>query len=404
VTAQPAELSPLAGVRRLLVASSPGLGTHLATYGPLPPASGERILAEATASGLTGRGGAAFPTAAKLRAVARRRRTVVVANAAEGEPLSDKDSCLLTLSPHLVLDGIALAARAVHAREAYLVVGRSDLADLVELALRRRGDRVRVAVVRARRRFVAGEESAVVDLLNGGPGLPTDKAVKVFERGVGGRPTLVDNAETLAQLALVVRYGAEWFRSVGTPDEPGTMLTTVSGAVAEPGVFEVALGTPLALLLEAARMEDARAVLVGGFHGAWVPADEVGSVCLSRESLRRYDAAPGAGVVRVLGPRDCGLVVAAAVTSYLAAESAGQCGPCVNGLPRISHLMDRLARGEWHGLPEIRELERLQGLVRNRGACSHPDGSERFVRSTLRVFAEEVALHLEGGCSAAAAR
>jgi NADH:ubiquinone oxidoreductase subunit F (NADH-binding) len=96
--------------------------------------------------------------------------------------------------------------------------------------------------------------------------------------------------------------------------------------------------------------------------------------------------------------------VAAAVTSYLAAESAGQCGPCVNGLPRISHLMDRLARGEWHGLPEIRELERLQGLVRNRGACSHPDGSERFVRSTLRVFAEEVALHLEGGCSAAAAR
>lgn len=415
MSAEPAEVLAPSGTRRLLSAPSPDLETHLATFGPLPRRSGSDLVAEVAVAGLTGRGGAAFPTATKLRAVTGRARPVVVGNAAEGEPLSDKDACLLTLAPHLVLDGLAAAAEAVRAREAYLVVGRRDLADLVERVQARRGDRVPVTVVRTPRRFVAGEETAVVDLVNGGPGLPTDKRVKIFERGVRGRRTLLHNAETLAHLALIARYGAEWFRAVGTAEEPGTMLATVTGAVRSPGVFEVELGTPLSALLDAAGADRFQAVLVGGFHGAWVPARDVAAVDLSRHSLRPYDAAPGAGVLRVLDVDDCGLVVAASVASYLARQSAGQCGPCVNGLPAMADTLDRLARGQLrrpsdaglHGSLESwlpAELDRLQGLVRGRGACSHPDGTARFVRSTLRAFGDEVARHLAGGCRAASAR
>ena len=390
------------GSRRLLTAPAARLAEHLETFGRMPHHNADHIAQEIATAGLTGRGGAGFPTATKLRALAG-RKPVVVANATEGEPLSDKDALLLGYAPHLVLDGLVVAARVVGAREAYVVTAREDLAEAVEDAVAERRGLVNIQVALADDRFVSGEETAVVDLLNGGPGLPTDKLVKVYERGVGGRPTLVNNAETLAQLALVARFGAEWFRSVGTPDEPGTMLATVSGAVAEPGVFEVELGTPLDVLLQAAAAEPLQAVLVGGFHGAWVPAHHIGSVSLSRASLKAYDAAPGAGVVMALGRSECGLVRAAGIARYLARQSARQCGPCVNGLPRMADTLDRLARGDVRpGM--VQEVDRLQGLVRNRGACSHPDGTARFVTSTMRVFAGEVERHMEGACSAPTAR
>lgn len=391
-----------AGSLRLLSSPTTDLRTHTEVFGPLPSMSGARVAAEVEASGLTGRGGAAFPTAVKMRA-ASGRRPVVVANATEGEPLSEKDACLLGYAPHLVLDGLVLAARAVGAKEAYLVTAREDLAALVDEAAARRNGLVRIQVALARDRFVAGEETAVVDMLNGGPGLPTDKLVKVFERGVHGRPTLVNNVETLANVALIARFGAGWFRSAGTPDEPGTMLATVSGAVTEPGVFEAELGTPLMSLLEAAGPEPLQAALVGGFHGAWVPAHDLGAVALSRASLKQYDAAPGAGVIMALGQHECGLARAAGIAEYLAGQSARQCGPCVNGLPRMADTLDRIARGDVH-VRMLDDIERLQALVRGRGACSHPDGTARFVRSTMRVFAREVDIHMAGGCSVASTR
>lgn len=391
-------IAPSVGNRRLFAAPGPGLTDHLATFGPLPQGVDLADLVER--AGLSGRGGAGFPSARKLRGVAQQAGGVVVGNAAEGEPSSHKDHVLLRAAPHLVLDGLVLAARAVGAREAYVVAARSDLAGHLRGVLHERDDALTITVVQVPDRFVSGQESAVVNAINGEPPLPGDKLVPVYRQGVRKRPTLVHNVETLAHIALLARFGPEWFRSVGTDTEPGTFLATVSGAVREPNVFEVAYGTPLTQLLRwaGAATHQAQAVLVGGFHGAWVPGHAVATTTMTRPSLQVHGATVGAGVVVVLGRDRCGLVESAGVATYLANESAAQCGPCINGLPRMADALNRLARGQ-RDPRLVDEVERLRHLVVGRGACAHPDGTARFVASTMHTFAGEVAVHLGGGCS-----
>jgi NADH:ubiquinone oxidoreductase subunit F (NADH-binding) len=399
-------MQPVAGpgedlLPRLLLATGEdgSLPAHEHRHGAIPYRGGPGLLVGTVAeAGLTGRGGAGFPTARKWRAVAAGRGTAeVVGNAAEGEPASSKDRVLLGSNPHLVLDGLQLAAEAMGAHGATLYLHpHPSLHNTVLAALQvRRDDRVPVRVVVAPDRFLAGEESAVVDALEGGIGLPRSTPPRVFERGLNGRPTLVQNVETLAQVALAARYGASWFRSVGTAAEPGSMLVTVR----VPGdvyVAEVAHGTALSALLP---LDDTvQALLVGGYHGAWVPADDARNLALSHASLRSVKATPGAGVVVSLPVRACGVVESARVMTYLAGESAGQCGPCLNGLPRIALALEDLAAGR--ARPQtVADLHRWAGLVERRGACHHPDGSVRFLRSALTTFAREVGHHLRGRCN-----
>lgn len=392
---------------RLLSAAAPDLASHLRTNGPLPWQGGRgRVIPLVEASGLSGRGGAAFPTWRKLSAVAAGERPVVIANGAEGEPASAKDRTLLGHAVHVVLDGLQLAAEAVGAQRAYAYVPAGSRAEDVRRALAQRRaagwDRVVTEVVEAPDLFVAGEESAVVSHVEGGPALPRDTPYRVVASGVHGRPTLVQNVETLAHLALIVRYGAPWFRALGTADEPGTFLATVSGAVTAPGVYEVPYGIPLRDLLEMAGGRDCgpQAVLVGGYHGAWLPSRALGEAELSRAALKPLGASPGAGVVVVLPASSCGLVESARITAYLTGQSAGQCGPCVNGLPALADTLRRLARGERQ--PDLAQRAAyFAGLVEGRGACHHPDGTARFVRSSLHTFADEVRLHLAGQCTEA---
>ena len=393
-------------VHRLLAASSHELAPHERLHGSLPWAGGPgplvTLLAEA---GLTGRGGAGFPSARKLEAVAAGKRAVVVANGAEGEPLSSKDRVLLLKSPHLVLDGIQLVAEATAAAEAYAYVP-ADLVAGVEAALaERRGiDRIAVKVVAAPDRFISGEESAVVSRISGGPALPRDKQRLVVTAGVRGRPTLVHNVETLAQLALAARFGPAWFREVGTFEEPGSFLTTVSGGVIHPGVYELGYGVALSDLLAVAGGASGplQAVLIGGYHGAWVPWPIAAQVPVSREGLRPFGATPGAGVIAALPAGTCGLGQTARIVSYLAEQSAGQCGPCLNGLPRLAETFEQLVGvsgrpGEPGAFDEIR---RLAGLVEGRGACNHPDGTVRLVRSALATFTYDIEAHRAGRCLA----
>ncbi|WP_369225942.1 NADH-ubiquinone oxidoreductase-F iron-sulfur binding region domain-containing protein [Streptomyces sp. R39] len=368
------------------------LATHEQRYGPLAYGKPSALLRALAASGLTGRGGAGFPAYRKFTAVtdaARRtgRAPIVVANGAESEPASHKDKTLLRLSPHLVLDGLQAAAEAVGAAEAYLAV--EDGASYLEKAAAQRHDPVRVRVVRLPARFLAGQASALVQYLSGGPARPTHPDPPVRERGVRRAPTLVQNVETLAHLALIARYGADWFRSAGTPSEPGSTLCTLHLPGREVRVVEAPFGMPVGRLLP---LEGASAVLVGGYHGTWIPAAEAAQVPLSA-------ACSGAGVLAALPTSRCGPAETARLLRYLALESAGQCGPCLNGLPRMAAAFQTLAAPGPQGTART-DLSRWAGLVEGRGACHHPDGTVRLVRSALTTFATELDAHAHGHCTA----
>jgi NADH:ubiquinone oxidoreductase subunit F (NADH-binding) len=363
---------------------------------PLPVLANGQLIGLLREAGLTGHGGAGFPTWRKLTAVAAGSRAVVIGNGAEGEPASAKDKTLLTRAPHLVLDGLQLAATAVDASDCYLYLPAA-LVNHVRHAIATRRDHRPVTVVTAPDTFVAGEESAVIAGIGGARPLPTDKRKLVVEAGLRGRPTLVQNVETLAHMAMIARHGPAWFRRHGTEAEPGTFLATVGGAVAAPGVHEVPYGIQLTDLLDLAGGPATRlsAVLVGGYHGTWLPRTDVP---MSRTGLAPYGATPGAGVVHALPASYCGLMETARITGYLANQSARQCGPCRFGLPAMADSLHRLAAGERNrDLP--RQVVALTGLVTNRGACHHPDGTVRLVRSALTVFADEIGRHLAGRCS-----
>ncbi len=376
---------------------------HLSVHGPQPSAAG--LIELVTAAGLRGRGGAGFPAGRKLKAVAAAGgRPVVVANGAEGEPVSFKDKALMRRAPHLVLDGVALAATAVGAREAFVAVERNagEEVGYLERALAERDARgidrgLRVRLASLPNGFVSGEETAVVSALNGGAAKPTFTPPRPYERGVGGAPTLVQNVETLAHLGLIARLGPEWFRAAGTEDEPGSALFTVSGAVNRPGIYEAPFGTPLRAVLDQAGGVRGvpGAVLVGGYFGSWVDAAAAERLTLSQSDLATAGASLGAGAIVVLPGVACGLDQAARVARFLALESAGQCGPCTHGLAALAGALESLARGK--GDTRGRALRWLE-QVRGRGACKHPDGAARFVQSSLEVFADEVDRHLEGRC------
>lgn len=400
----------LDGVARLLPREPATLlRDHLERIGPVPQVDGSRLIPVVERAGLRGKGGAGFPTAVKLAAVASRGRGVVVANGTEGEPASAKDKTLLAWAPHLVLDGAVIAAEAVGARQVVVCVERS--AGAAQAALERavgerdraRLDRIPIRLAYTPGRYLAGEESALVHWINGGEAKPTFTPPRPFERGVGGRPTLVQNVETLAHLALIARFGDAWFRSVGSDDDPGTTLVTLTG-VARPGVYEVAGATPLASLFSAAGTapDQIQAVLAGGYFGVWLPTTVALDSRVGAAALRDAGGALGCGAVIALPRQGCGLTETARLAHWLAGQNAGQCGPCVHGLPAIAAAMDRLVSGDADGQGE-RHLRRWMGMVDGRGACRMPDGAVRLVDSALRVFAEEIVRHRRTGpCRAAA--
>jgi NADH:ubiquinone oxidoreductase subunit F (NADH-binding) len=376
---------------------------HESVHGPLPCTDAAELVRWAEAVDLRGRGGAAFPFARKARAVlAAGGPAVVVGNGSEGEPASRKDATLLARSPHLVLDGLQLASEAVGAGVARLVVGDERALAAVRRALGERDDRMPVEVRAAPPRFVAGESSAAVRVASGGEGRPAYTLKPTAAGGVDGRPTLVSNVETLAHLAVLARVGVEGFCAVGTHDEPGTALLTLHrGRGAE--VEEVALGVPLATVARRGVRPDGSdhsqlgAVLIGGYHGTWLPAGAALGARVSRAGLERVGGVLGAGVVVLLPASACPVVESAPVVRRLAGESAGQCGPCVFGLPAIAEVFDALAAGS-ASRDDVAALQRWCSLVERRGACGHPDGVARFVRSLLGAFSDEVAAHLAGGC------
>ncbi|OMQ29584.1 NADH dehydrogenase [Rhodococcus sp. D-1] len=328
---------------------------------------------------------------------------MVIANGSEGEPLSDKDAVLLERAPHLVLDGLQLVAHECGSEETYLYAG-SQLLQFVRNALKERRTagltEPLVTLVASPKTFISGETSAVVGTIEGRAPIPRDRSVHSTVAGLNGRPTVVHNVETLAHIALIARYGPEWFRTRGLGDASGTTLITLSGDVTVSGVVEIPMGIPLdQLVTQYARTDtpSIRAVLVGGFHGGWIDAQDLPTTTMTTTALATVGASPGAGVIHVLGHARCGLKTSADIVEYLADQSARQCGPCINGIPRLARALSEIAyrSGSVHTQESIRYLA---DLVEGRGACKHPDGTVRLVRSSLHVFQHDLRMHAAGAC------
>ena len=384
------------------VPDGPGVAAHEQRYGDLPLLDADALVDLTARVAMHGRGGAAFPFGRKVAtAAARRGRPVVVVNLGEGEPASHKDAALVQVAPHLVLDGAVLTARALGTGEVHVVlpgearrVSAAVRSALGERGRRRRDRKVRWTVHEAAEGFVAGQSSAVLELMAGRPNLPVTTWRPTAEAGHRGRPTVLSNAETFAQVGRLAHVGAGGYCRLGTADEPGTTLLTVDGdgsSSRAPQVVEVPFGSGWCTVLPPARL--ASPVLLGGYHGTWSAPGALLGLPVSRLALTAAGLSLGAGVVL---PLDSGCPVdrTSSIVSYLASQTAGRCGPCFNGLPAIASALSAVACGRGRRS----ELRRLTRLVDGRGACAHPDGTVRLVRSLLTSFEDEVASHARGRC------
>ncbi|SCG49471.1 NADH-quinone oxidoreductase subunit NuoF family protein [Micromonospora coxensis] len=377
------------------------LVAHEMVHGPIGPMEPANLLRLAESIQLKGKGGAGFPFARKIKAVLESCErqdlpAVVVVNASEGEPASWKDKVLLTRAPHLILDGAALAAYALDAEEIVLcvaddLIGRESLTE----ALAERRMPVETSIVTVPHRFISGEGGALVNGINGLPHIPPGTKKRASDSGVRNLPTLLSNAETYAQLAVAARLGPYEYAALGTDDEPGTVLLTVTGAAKRPAVVECAAGTPLREILDLCEVPEGPGILMGGYHGRWITPEAADRAEVSRRSLTRVGGTLGAGIILPLGTDTCPLGEAAQVVRYLAGESAGQCGPCKRGLPDLARAVDLAVSGS----APVEVVRAAAGDVKGRGACSHPDGTSRFALSAMEVFAEDLRLHTTGeGC------
>lgn len=399
------EISVLVGPRLLAgVADPAGLTAHRRRWGPLPTLGANQLVELTRDVRVAGRGGAAFPFSRKLSsAISANRRRSVVVNAAEGEPGSAKDCALMLTAPHLVLDGAAVVARALDVPVVHLVVSgdRPAVRPAAERAVADHDSGVEFLITETTAGFVGGQSRAVLELLSGRDNLPVTAWEPEAVSGLRGRPTLLSNAETYAQVAALAMMGAREYAGLGTPDEPGTTLLTIGGDGLTGVVVEVAHGTPLRDVLALCGYDLDAPVVLGGYHGTWLTPQMLADQTVTRTNRRGQHVALAAGVVLPVRRDACPVELTAQVVVYLAGQSARRCGPCFNGLPALAEACLALAHGS-AGQPVLERIEQLIGLLPGRGACSHPDGTVLLVRSLLRAFPDEVAMHLVGPCAHAA--
>jgi NADH:ubiquinone oxidoreductase subunit F (NADH-binding) len=375
------------------------------TGGPGGYLEGEDLISAVAEAGLRGRGGAAFPLGVKLAAVAGQPgEHVLVVNAEEGEPASVKDRWLLRARPHLVLDGALRAASAIGAVTAYVYVSDDQAAESVRTALAELGELpVPVHVRAVPHSYVAGEETAAVRAINGGPAKPTDKPPRPFEEGVAGCPTLVSNVETIANLPRIATGAGPQSRPQSRPDSgpdsgPETFLITLTGGCPRPGLYEVPFGGTLGEVAETlgGLTGAPRGYLMGGYFAGLLNS-RAHDLVLDYDVFRDEGSGLGCGAIIVLGPADCPVGVAAQVMAYFDRNNAGQCGSCFNGTAAMSGVTSALAHGV-AGPADVQRLGSWAAFLPGRGACATLDGAANVARTLLREFPAEVTSHVRDRC------
>lgn len=379
-----------------------------------------RVLEEIKRSGLRGRGGAGFPTGKKWELAAQKKgeKKYVCCNAAEGEPGTYKDRTLIRVNPHQLIEGVIIAAYTVGADEAYIFLKESFkreyeiLCHAVDEAIQSGlvGKQIlgspfhlNLKVFQGPDVYVAGEETAMLEAIEGRKAQPKQKPpFYPIQHGLFGKPTLVNNVETLCNIPHILQRGADWFSKLGHPKSPGTMLFTISGEVNRPGVYEIPLGTPLRDLIYGygggIRGEQRfKAVFPGGPSQALLVEDDLG-VSLDFESLKERRSGLGTGGVVVLSDATCMVSAALYFSRFFMRESCGQCPPCKLGTIHMTQLLEKIEQGKADS-KDLTSLEQIFGLIRGRGYCDLINSSVRSVESTLKHFKEEYNGHIrDKGC------
>ncbi len=376
----------------------------------------EAVIDEIRRAGLRGRGGAGFPTAVKWTTVRHDPATTkyICGNGAEGEPGTFKDRWLLRMNPYQVIEGLAIGAHVLGARSAYLCLKR--LAEPEVVAVQRALDELRartaiadnIELVLGPDEYLFGEEKALLEVIEGG--LPLPRVLPPYIHGLFGgayggpsealhNPTVVNNVETLAHVTHIVRHGADWFRSFGTDDTPGTMIFTVSGDVQRPVVEELPLGLTLRQLIDEIAGgpppgRRVKAVLPGA--SAVLTAAQLDTP-LEFGAMRRAGSGLGSAGFVVYDDSRCMVQVLYTFARFLYIESCNQCPPCKTGGRWITERLERLLAGEAEP-HHLAEMHAASSWVTNAARCYLATSQSLVTQSVLAAFPEEFEAHLHGTC------
>jgi NADH-quinone oxidoreductase subunit F len=396
-TSTPYAILPELSIASFAAYAANGGGAGIARASELEPAA---IVEEVRRSGLRGRGGAGFPTGVKWASVvdaAADEPVYLVCNAAEGEPGTYKDRVLMARNPYQLVEGVLIAARAVGARRSYIATKErfTEEAQRLEEAIaaaREQGwpGADSLELVLGPDEYLFGEESALLEVVEGK--LPLPRILPPYQSGLFAgagamNPTVVNNVETLSHVTQILGRGAEAFRSVGTEEAPGTMVFTVVGDVANPGIYELPLGTSLrTLLCDIAAGEDVKAV-ISGVSNPIITA-ELLDLPMDFDSLTEAGAGLGSGGFMVYDTSRDMVQVTAVLARFLAIESCGQCPPCKLGTGDIYERLDRLVNGTGTAA-DIAAIRTRTATVTDANRCYLPVGAALLVRSALEEFAAE---------------
>jgi NADH-quinone oxidoreductase subunit F len=379
--------------------------------------SPESVLEAVRASGLRGRGGAGFPTGQKWSLAAAEQATprYVVSNGGEDEPGSLKDRIVMESYPHRVLEGVILAAYATGASEAVLYVNSDYTVPIAQLekaiheaqaagylgdAIQGSSFSLKVRVHTGPQDYVAGEDSAVLEIIEGKKPLPREKPPFPTSGGLYGKPTVVNNVETFALVPAIVARGGDWFRSQGTADNPGTMLFTLPANLNRPGVVELPVGTTLRELLEVhggglKSGKGIKAVLPGGPSSGFLSGDDL-DVPMDRPPLVERGSTLGCGVLRIVEEGECIVEVADEIAQFFARESCGQCPACQMVTNNLATMISRFKQGNG-SMQMLDQIPKLAAFGKGKGFCSLISMPIAPLSSAGRLFGSDFEYHLEHG-------
>lgn len=385
----------------------------------MPP---EEVLAEIKAANLRGRGGAGFPAGSKWETSWRQKESIkfVICNADEGDPGAFMDRSILESNPHQVIEGLIICAYAVGAVKGYFYI-RAEYPQAirtVKIALQQAREKgllgnsilgssfaFDIEVFQGSGAFVCGEASALVNSMEGKMGIPEPRPPRLAVSGFRGKPTVLNNVKTFCYVPLIIRNGADWFKSIGTPGSPGTAVFTLVGKVANPGVVEVPMGTTLRQLIydvgEGIPAEKQfKAVQIGGPSGGCLPESSL-DVPIDFDSLKEAGAMMGSGGLVVLDEDDCMVGIARYFLEFTQKESCGKCTFCRLGTKHMLDMLNNITAGKEKDLGVLDKLQELAEDISLGSLCNLGKTAPNPVLTTLRYFRDEYEAHItEGRCPA----